>query len=280
MSEDINYNRIEKAIQYLIANFKKQPSLEELAQHIGLSNFHFQRIFKEWAGVSPKKFLEYLTLEALKQELSGSFNLIEAAEQVGLSSQSRVYDLFVKIEAMTPQEYRDRGKGLTFEYGFSPTPFGECFISFTPRGINEFQFIDNNREELISSMKQEWHNANFNTNNAKAKETINQIFYSQTNNKPLTLWLKGTSFQLKVWQALLNIPSGNITTYSKLAEQIGNPKATRAVASAVANNPVGYIIPCPRVIRSEGIIGQYHWKSERKASIIGWEKCKKHQMHI
>lgn len=272
MIENINYIRIEKAIRYLVENFKQQPTLDELAQYIGVSPFHFQRIFTEWAGVSPKKFLELLTIEALKREIQDTSNLIEAAEKVGLSAQSRVYDLFVKIEAVTPHEYKSKGAGLSFEYGFSTTPFGECFIVSTSRGVCEIQFSDNDRSTLINGIKHEWSNAKFTQNDEMAKGIADKIFSPYVENKSLTLWLKGTPFQIKVWKALLEIPFGNVISYSQIATTIGNTQSTLAVRRAIANNPVAYVIPCHRVIRNTGIIGDYHWKKERKAIIIGWEK--------
>ena len=277
MIENINYTRIEKAIQYLVENFKQQPTLDELAQYIGVSPFHFQRIFTEWAGISQKKFLEHLTIEALKQELQDTSNLIEAAEKVGLSAQSRVYDLFVKIEAVTPQEYKSKGAGIRFEYGFSATPFGECFIVSTSRGICEMQFSDCDRNSLINEIKHGWANAQFLQNDGMAQEIAEKIFSPYAENKSLTLWLKGTPFQIKVWKALLEIPFGSVTSYSQGATNIGDTQSTFAVRRAVANNPVGFVIPCHRVIRNTGIIGDYHWKKERKATIIGWEKAIKNK---
>lgn len=267
------YERIEQAIKYLIAHCQEQPSLGVLAQVSGVSEFHFQRMFTEWAGVSPKQFLGYLTVEALKGEILRSQNLIEATERVGLSSQSRGYDLMVKIEAVTPGEYKTLGKGLNMEYGFAESPFGLCFVAATPRGVCHFQFVDGDAEALLEAYREEWMAANHVQNDAMAENVLRNVFTDRA--RPLNLHLKGTPFQIKVWEALLSIPSGNVVTYSELAQLVKHEKAVRAVASAVARNPVGLIIPCHRVIRKEGVIGQYHWKSERKASIIGWEKAKR-----
>lgn len=279
-----NYERIATAIRYLIEHFQEQPSLEQLATASGVSPFHFQRIFTEWAGVSPKQFLGYLTVEALKKEIINSRNLIEATERVGLSSQSRGYDLMVKIEAVTPGEYKSGGKGLAMEYGFAETPFGDCFVAATSRGICNFQFVDGDAHEILTAYKEEWPLATHTSNDAMALAVVRNVFSGRCSssgdgmavqsNQPLSLHLKGTPFQLKVWEALLTIPSGNIVTYSELAQLVGRDKAVRAVASAVARNPVGLIIPCHRVIRNEGVVGQYHWKSERKASLIGWERAR------
>ena len=272
MEQHTNYKRIEKAISYLIARFKQQPSLEELAAHTGMSPFHFQRIFTEWAGVSPKKFLEYLTVESLKRELSESGSLLEAAENAGLSSPSRVYDLFVNIEAVTPGQYKTSGKGLEIEYGFAPTPFGDCFIAATGRGVCSIQFEDDNKTEILAAFADEWGNAALRENPLMADAVAKKLFYPDGSPRSFSLLLKGTPFQLKVWEALLKIPVGTIVSYNTLARAAGNAAATRAVASAVARNPIGYLIPCHRVIRNEGVIGEYHWSPARKAAIIAWEK--------
>ena len=272
MEQHTNYKRIEKAIKYLIANFKQQPSLEELASHTGMSLFHFQRIFTEWAGVSPKKFLGYLTVESLKRELLESGSLLEAAGNAGLSSPSRIYDLFVNIEAMTPGQYKTGGKGLEIEYGFVPTPFGNCFIAATGRGVCSIQFEDGGRDEILAAFSDEWGNAALRENTLMADSIAKKIFYPDGSSRSFNLLLKGTPFQIKVWEALLKIPEGTIDSYNTLARITGNAAATRAVASAVARNPIGYLIPCHRVIRNEGVIGQYHWSPARKAAIIAWEK--------
>ena len=272
MEQYVNYKRIEAAIKYLIAHFKQQPSLDELAAYIGVSSSHFQRMFTEWAGISPKKFLEYLTIGSLKRELSATTSLLEVAGNVGLSSQSRVYDLFVNIESMTPGQYKTKGKGLNIDYGFADSPFGECFIAATERGICSLQFTDGNREEILALFSKEWESAVLSCNTSLAASIVGNLFYPQASPRSFNLLLKGTPFQIKVWEALLKIPMGRIVSYNALAKFAGNAAATRAVASAVARNPIGFLIPCHRVIRNEGVIGQYHWSPARKAAIIGWEK--------
>ncbi len=269
MEQSINYKRIERAIKYLSENYKEQPSLEEVAEYVGMSKFHFQRIFSEWAGVTPKQFIEHLTVEALKEELVKTNNLITASQNVGLSTQSRAYDLMVKIEAMTPGEYKAQGKDLEINYGVVATPFGEAFIALTERGVCSFEFVDDDFQEVLQSVMDRWTRATFIRNDAAACEVTERMFGNDRGE--VKLLLKGTQFQIKVWRALLAIPSGRVTSYSQLAELIDMPSAVRAVASAVAKNPVGLIIPCHRVIRREGIVGEYHWRSERKRSIIGWE---------
>ncbi len=269
MESSINYKRIEKAIKYLSQNYKEQPSLEEVAQYVGMSKFHFQRIFSEWAGVTPKQFIEHLTVEALKEELVKSNNLITASENVGLSAQSRAYDLMVKIEAMTPGEYKKQGKDIEINYGLVATPFGEAFVALTRRGICSFEFVDGDFEEVLQSVKDRWAEATFIRNDSAIREVTGGMFGNDKGE--VKLLLRGTPFQIKVWRALLSIPSGSLTSYSQLAEMVEMSSSTRAVASAVARNPIGLIIPCHRVIRREGIVGEYHWRSERKRSIIGWE---------
>jgi AraC family transcriptional regulator of adaptative response/methylated-DNA-[protein]-cysteine methyltransferase len=267
------YEVVEQTIKFLTANFKKQPSLEKIAEQMHLSPFHLQRTFTEWAGISPKKFLQYLTVEALKGDLHQADNLIHAAENVGLSSQSRVYDLFVTIEAVTPGEYKTKGQGMVIEYGIHPSPFGKCFMAVTSRGICALSFINGSPDRAISELHHLWEAAVFQENQLTTGRLMEQIFNPLTWGKSFRLLVKGTGFQVKVWEALLKIPVGSVTSYQNIANATGQPKATRAVGTAIANNPVAYLIPCHRVIRSEGIIGNYHWDPVRKAAIIGWEKA-------
>ncbi|MDR3628153.1 MAG: methylated-DNA--[protein]-cysteine S-methyltransferase [Ignavibacteriaceae bacterium] len=271
MISNVNYSRIEKAIQYLVQNYKSQPSLEEIAQHINLSEYHFQRIFTEWAGISPKKFLQFLTVEELKKELEKSKNLVEAAYNVGLSAQSRVYDLFVNIESVTPNEFKTKGEGISIDYGMHKSPFGDCIIAVTERGICSISFIDNNSDQILSKLYNDWENADIINNPKRTKIFAEQIF-DAASKKDLKLLVRGTKFQIKVWEALLKIPFGSVVNYRTIADIIKEPGAVRAVGSAVGVNPVAYVIPCHRVIRREGVIGQYHWGTARKAAIIGWEK--------
>lgn len=273
MASNDDYSRIERVIRYLIDNFKRQPSLEELAEYAGLSQYHFQKLFTSWAGVSPKKFLQHLTVEALKEELKNN-NIACSADNVGLSSQSRVYDLFVSIEAVTPNEYRTCGEGVKINYGFAGSPFGECFVAVTERGVCALFFPDEDASEAYEYLDTEWRNAEKVRDDEAARKVTEQVFYPDGQQRPLRLLLRGTPFQVKVWRALVGIRFGKLTSYGELADLAGDKKATRAVASAVARNPVSYIVPCHRVIRSEGIIGQYHWKPERKAAIISWEKSR------
>jgi AraC family transcriptional regulator, regulatory protein of adaptative response / methylated-DNA-[protein]-cysteine methyltransferase len=274
----INYARIEQAILYLEKNFQRQPELDEVAEKVHLSPFHFQRIFTEWAGISPKRFLQYLTVDYLKEKLEQSKNLVEAAEDAGLSSQSRVYDLFTTLEAVTPQEYKQHGAGIRIEYGIHGTPFGACLIGVTDRGICWLSFLqtDEDPRREIELMKGHWHNSTFHQDQALTSVFVEKIFDQNISGKgeKLHVFVKGTNFQLKVWEALLKIPMGEVTTYQNIAGSIQSPKAMQAVGSAVGSNHIAYLIPCHRVIRKDGILGEYRWSSARKKSIIGWEMAK------
>ena len=274
MSEKINYNRVAEAIKYLSENYRNQPSLDDVASHVHLSPFHFQRIFTEWAGISPKKFLQYLTVEELKKELQHTSNILQAAENVGLSAQSRVYDLFVNIEAVTPQEFKLQGKGIEIGYGFHSTPFGDCFVANTKKGICALRFIDGNKADVFDEFRESWGNATLHENQQSTADILHTLFYEPVQNRQFNLLLKGSPFQVKVWEALLKIPFGSVATYQDVASVIGNSGAARAVGSAIGNNPVAFLIPCHRVIRSEGVIGQYRWGETRKSAIIGWEKAR------
>lgn len=271
----INYQRIEQAIQYLQQNFQRQPELDEVAGEVHLSPFYFQRIFTEWAGISPKRFLQYLTTDYLKTKLQLSRSIEEADEAAGLSSQSRVYDLFTTLEAVTPAEYKQRGSGIRIEYGFHATPFGNCLIGVTERGICWLSFIASDQEGryALEEMKASWYNSVFHEDQDLTKNFIVRIFEA-TSPKKLHLFVKGTNFQVKVWEALLRIPAGGLTTYQDIARRIQSPKAQQAVGSAVGSNCIAYLIPCHRVIRKDGILGEYRWSSVRKKSMIGWEMAR------
>jgi AraC family transcriptional regulator, regulatory protein of adaptative response / methylated-DNA-[protein]-cysteine methyltransferase len=268
----INYQRIEQAIKYLETNFQKQPDLDEVAEKVHLSPFHFQRLFTEWAGISPKRFLQFLTVDFLKDKLQHSKSLVEVADLAGLSSQSRVYDLFTTLEAMTPQEYKTKGSGLRIEYGFHPTPFGMALIGVTERGICWLSFLssDEDPRQPLEEMKTYWGNSIFHEDTQLTASFIDKIFAQKLTDK-LHLLVKGTNFQVKVWEALLRIPSGDVTTYQEIARSINNPKAVQAVGSAVGSNHIAYLIPCHRVIRKDGILGEYRWSSSRKKTMIGRE---------
>ncbi|AXY78286.1 methylated-DNA--[protein]-cysteine S-methyltransferase [Paraflavitalea soli] len=270
------YQQIATAIDYLYVNFRNQPSLEEVAAQVNMSAFHFQRMFTEWAGISPKRFLQFLTTDYLKHRITGFDNLLDAADAAGLSSQSRVYDLFVNLEAVTPQEYKEKGSGILIEYGFHATPFGECIIGVTGRGICHLSFLqEDNRSTAIEELESAWGNASVRENSRNTEVMANAIFHRKPGaQEKLSVLVKGTNFQVKVWNALLEVPYGTVSTYQSLARHIEEPKALQAVGTAVGANPIAYLIPCHRIIRKNLIIGEYHWGTERKKAMLGWEMAK------
>ena len=271
----INYNRIAAAIGYYKANFKDQPSLEQVAEHVHLSPFHFQRMFKEWAGVTPKQFLQYLTLGHAKQVLGSGATLSDAAFEAGLSGTGRLHDLFIKIEGMTPGEYKNGGEELPINYRFADSPFGRLLIASTHKGVCYLAFADEDKAEALGLLKEQFPNAQYHEATDGWQEEALAIF-SQDWSRPkeVKLHLKGTAFQIKVWETLLKVPMGGLTTYSEVADSIQHPAAVRAVGSAVGANPVAFLIPCHRVIRSDGQTGDYHWGPTRKQAIIGWEAAR------
>jgi AraC family transcriptional regulator of adaptative response/methylated-DNA-[protein]-cysteine methyltransferase len=273
-----DYERIEKAIFFIEDNYRRQPSLQELAEHIALSPFHTQRLFKRWAGISPKRFIQYLTIDYAKSVLKHSGNVLDAAYGAGLSGPGRLHDLFVTFEAVTPGEYKRQGKNILIHYGIHPSPFGNCLLGITERGICWLSFFDKEGpDESLSELTGQWKGAELKHNPRQTAGYIRNIFNRGTASagKPLTLFLKGTNFQIKVWEALLNLPPGQLFTYEDLAASIEKPKAVRAVASAIGRNPVSYLIPCHRVLRKSGRISGYRWGPVRKKAIIAWEAAGK-----
>ncbi|MEM8966952.1 MAG: methylated-DNA--[protein]-cysteine S-methyltransferase [Bacteroidota bacterium] len=271
----INFDRIAEAIEYIQGNFKAQPSLDEVAEKIHVSPFHFQRMFSEWAGTSPKKFLQYISLNHAKKLLKeNQATLFETAYETGLSGTSRLHDLFINIEGMTPAEYKNGGKNLAINYSFAESPFGNVIVASTTKGICHLAFSDND-DEAFSVLQNQFPKANFRQKTDLIQQNALFIFTQDWQKLPkIKLHLKGTPFQLKVWEALLQIPMGQFSTYGSIAQQIDHARAFRAVGSAVGSNPVAFLIPCHRVIQSTGHIGQYHWGSTRKTAIIGWEGVK------
>lgn len=268
----IDYNRIAKAIEYIQSNFRLQPSLEEVAEKVHLSPAHFQKIFTDWAGTSPKKFLQFISLEHAKSLLKEEkASLFDAAYETGLSSTSRLHDLFVKIEGMSPAEYKNGGKNLFINYSFSTSPFGNVITASTEKGICYMAF-ENDKKVALGGLKQKFPNASFFENKDELQNNALSIFNKDwTQLSTIKLHLKGTDFQLKVWESLLKIPMGKLSTYGSLASKIGHSKASRAVGTAIGSNPVAFLIPCHRVIQSSGNIGGYRWGKERKQMIVGWE---------
>ncbi len=269
-----DYERISRSIEYLVANFRDQPGLAELAGASGLSPFHFQKLFKDWAGVSPKKFLQYISIEHARKLLASDHTLEETSFETGLSGTSRLHDLFVSIEGMTPGEYRSGGAGLTVNWQIYGSPFGDLLIASTSKGICSMSFTDD-PQEALSELVKKFPSAGL-VHSSHPIHSAGLSIFRNGGAEPeiIKLHLKGTAFQLKVWEALLKIPSGCLTTYAGLAETVGNPRAARAVGSAVGDNPVAYIIPCHRVIRSSGVLGDYHWGISRKTAMIGRESAK------
>jgi AraC family transcriptional regulator of adaptative response/methylated-DNA-[protein]-cysteine methyltransferase len=270
-----DYQRIERAIMFLEKNALRRPDLKEIAESVNLSEYHFQRLFKRWAGISPKRFLQALTLERAKEALKSSGSLLDVTYGTGLSSPGRLHDLFVNMEAVTPDEFRKQGASLKIRYGFHPSPFGECLVAVTDRGISNLAFVpQGSRTRIIRELKKQWKHAEVREDPSASKPYADRIFNAAKSADPLTLYLKGTNFQIKVWQALLNIPSGTVASYEDIARKIDKPSAVRAVANAVAHNPVAYLIPCHRVIRKTGAIGGYRWGSARKMVLLAWEAGK------
>jgi AraC family transcriptional regulator of adaptative response/methylated-DNA-[protein]-cysteine methyltransferase len=266
-----DYTRIEVAIDYIKNNFRGQPDLDEIARQVHLSPFHFQRMFTEWAGVSPKKFLQYISLEHAKKILTGNVSLQETAFELGLSGTGRLHDLFVKIEGMTPGEYKNGGENLVINYSFAMTPFGNTIVAATPKGICYMAFVQEEADGF-ETLQRSFPNAMYRHLSDPMQQNALYLFtHDWSRLQEIRLHLKGTEFQLKVWEALLKIPVGDLTTYGGIAGQLGKPGASRAVGSAVGDNPVAYLIPCHRVIRSGGELGQYHWGASRKTAMIGWE---------
>ena len=270
----IDYLRIEHAITFLQSNHTRQPDLKDVAQSIHLSEYHFQRLFSRWAAISPKRFLQYLTVEHAKQVLKESRSLLDATFETGLSSPGRLHDLFITVEAMTPGEFKNEGAGLTIQYGFHPTMFGECLLAVTQRGICGLSFVPTGKKtQVLAELRDRWSGAKFSEEPRSTQPYVDRLFSRtrRSSQKPLPLLLKGTNFQIKVWEALMRIPEGSVLSYEDVARAIGNPKASRAVGTAVGDNPIAYIIPCHRVIQQAGVIGNYHWGSARKKALLGWE---------
>jgi AraC family transcriptional regulator, regulatory protein of adaptative response / methylated-DNA-[protein]-cysteine methyltransferase len=273
--EKTNFSRIEEAIGYIQTNFREQPGLDDVAEKIHLSPFHFQRLFTDWAGVSPKKFLQYITVEYAKSILKKrQATLFDAAYDTGLSGTSRLHDLFIKIEGMTPGEFKNGGENLSINYSYAESPFGNMLVASTSKGICHMAFAGD-EQEALEVLKNKFPHARYKQMVDLIQQHALYIFTHDWNKlSEIKLHLKGTDFQLKVWETLLKIPMGKLSTYGSIAHQIQSPNASRAVGSAIGDNPVAFLIPCHRVIQSTGLFGGYHWGSNRKAAIIGWEAVK------
>ncbi len=282
MSPLSDYEIVAKSLLHLEEHFLRQPSLDELAAHAGVSKFHFQKLFTRWAGVSPKRFLQFLTLEHAKGLLLESEPVLHAAFASGLSGPARLHDLFISTEGVTPGEFKSGGLTLRITHGVHPTPFGPAFLAQTDRGLCQLSFLDptsgNAKKEAVEALRSDWPGAVLAEAPEETADLAQAIFFpaeASPPTAPLALFLKGTNYQIKVWTALLRIPQGAVTTYGGLAKALGAPNAARAVGSAVAKNPIAYLIPCHRVIRGMGAIGEYRWGAVRKKAMIGWEAAQK-----
>lgn len=275
----IDYNRIAAAIDYIRQHFKDQPSVDTVAEEVHLSPSHFKRMFTQWAGTSPKKFLQYISVEHAKRMLQESqATLFDTAFETGLSSTSRLHDLFVNIEGMTPAEYKQGAKNLQINYSFAESPFGPLIVASTSKGVCYMAF-EQDEGRAFNDLRLKFPNAVFQRKLDLLQQNALFIFQNDWSKLPeIKLHLKGTDFQLKVWESLLKIPMGQLSTYGNIANQIGNPHASRAVGSAIGHNPVAYLIPCHRVIQSSGNFGGYMWGTNRKAAIIGWEGVRSKSM--
>jgi AraC family transcriptional regulator of adaptative response/methylated-DNA-[protein]-cysteine methyltransferase len=269
-----DYYRVEQAIRYLEAHHRDRPDLDEIAAGLHMSKYHFHRLFRRWAGITPLHFQQVLTLEYAKQKLAEGRSVLDAALEAGLSSPGRLHDLFVHIEAVTPGEYKRRGAGLTIEYGYLPTPFGKALLGVTSRGICHLSFhADGVAAAPLELLRQSWPAASLTENRGRAEALMDRIFAPAGSgpDEPFHLYLRGTNFQVRVWQALLTVPAGLMVSYGEIAARIGSPRAVRAVGSAVGANPVAYLIPCHRVIAAGGKIHRYRWGHERKRLILARE---------
>lgn len=266
-----DYERIAQAIEYIREHFHQQPDLATIAAQVGLSEHHFQRLFRRWAGISPKRFLQYLTADYARMLLNQSESVLDTAHESGLSGPGRLHDLTVNIHAATPGEIRSGGQGINIYYGCHETPFGMAFIALTDRGICTLRFYDDSFDSALSETQADWPAAALIEAPDVTRPVIEQIFSWQPGDEPLTVWLRGTNFQVRVWEALLAIPPGQATTYQQIAAALEQPSASRAVGSAVGRNPIAFLIPCHRVLRKSGELGGYRWGTIRKQAMLAWE---------
>lgn len=273
-----DYERVREIIAYISAHWRRQPALENIAAHVGLSTTHVHHLFRRWAGITPKAFLQALTLDNAKALLADSASVLDATYEVGLSGPGRLHDLFVTHEALSPGEYRTGGAGLAFTYGYHPSPFGEAIVVATPRGLAGIGFVDDGDRALaLKDMQARWPKAAFHEDAAATAPLAVRAFESERwrPEEPLRVVLIGTDFEVRVWQTLLGIPFGRAATYSDVAERIGAPKSARAVGAAVGRNPVSFVVPCHRVVGRSGALTGYHWGLTRKRAMLGWEAAQR-----
>jgi AraC family transcriptional regulator of adaptative response/methylated-DNA-[protein]-cysteine methyltransferase len=272
---ETEYNKVEKAIYYIEEHAGQQPGLEEISACVGWSPYHFQKIFKKWTGISPKRFLQFLTVENAKRLLDRSSSVLETSYDVGLSGAGRLHDLFVSVEAVTPGQFKSGGEDVRIRYGFHQTPFDKALIAMAERGLTDIKFVDDGGEsKAVHDLRKKWPAAHIREDPDATGEICSRIFSSLVRSgedSPIRIWLHGTNFQIKVWQALLRIPEGAIVSYSDVARNIGHPKAVRAVGNAVGSNPIAWLIPCHRVLRNSGAIGGYGGGIARKKIMLARE---------
>ena len=272
-----DYDQIRRAIAFLTETAEEQPTLERLAGHLGLSPAHTQKLFKRWCGLSPKEFVQAVTIDRARELLDKSASVLEAAHEVGLSGGGRLHDLFVTHEAMTPGDYKRRGEGIEMVYGFHACPFGEALVLATVRGIAGLAFVDEDkgqtRGEALADMTRRWPRATFREASIETAAHCRRVFEPSAwrAEQPVRLILIGTDFEVRVWEALLRIPMGRAVSYADIARHLGQPTASRAVGTAVGRNPISFVVPCHRVLRGDGNLGGYHWGLTRKKALIGWE---------
>lgn len=271
---DTDYQRIERAIRFLSEQVESQPGLDDVSASVGVSPFHLQRLFRRYAGITPKQFLQHLTLERAKDALDASRSVLDASLDAGLSSPARLHDHFVTLEAVTPGEYKTGGTGLEIRYGTASTPFGTIFAAQTPRGICALSFVEDSSGDPVGQLRNQWPHAGLVRDDTSAAQIAARIFNPQNEQTPIRLHAAGTNFQVRVWRALLEIPFGATQTYQQIASAIGAPQSSRAVGNALANNSIAYLIPCHRVILSTGAIGQYRWQPYRKRALLAWERSR------
>lgn len=272
-----DYDHVRRALAFMTGNWRDQPSLDEVAAHLGLSATHLNHIFRRWAGITPKAFLQALTLDHARALLRANASLLDTALEVGLSGPGRLHDLFVTHEAMSPGEWKAKGAGLTLAYGFHPSPFGEAIVVTTPRGLAGLGFVDGaDRPAALADMTRRWPNAHFQPDQVATADAARQAFdpAAWQSGQPLRVVFIGSDFEVRVWETLLRIPMGAAITYSSIASHIGKPKAARAVGAAVGRNPISFVVPCHRVIGSTGALTGYHWGLTRKQAMLGWEAAR------
>ena len=269
-----DYDHIRKALSFIGQHWRQQPDLEEIADHTGLSGAHLRHVFQRWAGLSPKGFLQALTLDHARSLLDNAASVLDTSFEVGLSGPGRLHDLFVNFEALSPGEWKSKAEGLDLHYGFHPSPFGETLLVCTPRGLSGLGFVDDgDRHAALEDMKRRWPLARFTQAQEMTAAYADRIFCQDRwmPDQPLRLVFIGSDFEVEVWEALLKIPLGQATTYSDLARHIGRPKAARAVGAAVGRNPISFVVPCHRVLGKSGALTGYHWGLPRKQAMLGWE---------